>query len=81
MLCRCKELLRASLLYDAVFASLFTYGFDENLLKAFCECWSIMTNTLHILVGEISIIPWDLHILGGLPCAGSFYDEVVPCAR
>ena len=80
MLCQCKE-LKASQLYDAVFASLFTYDFDENLLKAFCECWSPMTNTLHTSVGEISITPWDLHTLGGLPCAGSFYDEVVSCAR
>ena len=80
MLCWCKELLRASQLYDVVFASLFTYDFDENLLKAFYECWSSMTNTLHTSVGEISITPWDLHTLGRLPCARSFYDEVVPCA-
>ena len=39
-----------------------------------------MTNTLHTSVGEISITPWDLHTLGRLPCARSFYDEVVPCA-
>ena len=77
----CKHLLDVTHLYSAVFASLFTYDYDENLMKAFCECWSPSTNTLHTLVGEISITPWDLSILGGLPCTGAFYDEVVPNAQ
>ena len=47
-------------------------------MKAFYECWSLSTNTLYTLVGEISITLWDLSILGGLPCTGAFYDEVVP---
>ena len=81
MLGRCKHLLDATDLYSAVIASLFTYNYDENLMKAFCECWSPLTNTLHTLVGEISITPWDLSILGGLPCIGAFYDEVVPNAQ
>ena len=47
-------------------------------MKAFYECWSPSTNALHTSVGEISITPWDLSIIGGLPCTGAFYDEVVP---
>ena len=78
---RCRHLLDATHIYGAVFASLFTYDYDENLMKAFCECWSPSTNTLHTSVGEISITPWDLSILGGLPCTGAFYDEVVPNAQ
>ena len=50
-------------------------------MKAFCECWSPSTNTLHTSIGEISITPWDLSILGGLPCTSAFYDEVVPNAQ
>ena len=75
---RCKHLLDVTHLYSVVFASLFTYDYDENLMKAFCECWSPLTNTLHTSVGEIFITPWDLSIHGGLPCTGVFYDEVVP---
>ncbi|KAL3846069.1 hypothetical protein ACJIZ3_003472 [Penstemon smallii] len=33
------------------------------------------------LVGEFSISLWDLHVLGGLPLRGLFYDEVVPSAK
>ena len=40
-----------------------------------------MTNTLHTSVGEISITPWDLSILGGLSYTGVFYDEVVQNAQ
>ena len=74
----CKHLLDVTHLYSVVFASLFTNDYDENLMKAFCEFWSPSTITLHTSVGEISIRPWDLSILCGLPCTGAFYDEVVP---
>ena len=50
-------------------------------MKAFYECWSSSTNTLYTLVGEISITPWDLSILGGLSYTGVFYDEVVQNAQ
>ena len=76
-----KDLLDATYLYIVIFASMFTYDYDGNLMKAFCECWSSSTNTLHTSIGEISITPWDLSILGGLPCIGAFYDEVVPNAQ
>uniref|UniRef100_A0A7N2RBY1 Aminotransferase-like plant mobile domain-containing protein n=2 Tax=Quercus lobata TaxID=97700 RepID=A0A7N2RBY1_QUELO len=49
--------------------------------KHLLDCWSSSTNTLHTSVGEISITPWDLFVLGGLPCTGAFYDEVVPNAQ
>ena len=78
---QCKRLLDATHLYSAVFASLFTYDYNENLMNAFCGCWSPSTNTLHTSIGEISITPWDLSILGGLSYTGVFYDEVVPNAQ
>ena len=81
VLSQCKGLLKATNLYEADFASLFTYDYNEHLVKAFCECWSPTTSTLHTLVGEISITTWDLHKLGGLPLKGLFYDEVVPTAK
>ena len=76
----CKCLLDATHLNSLVFASLFTYSYDEKLMKAFCECRSSATNTFHTSVKEIFITPWDLSILGGFPCTRVFYDKVVPNA-
>ena len=70
----CRHLLDATQFFNGV---LFTYDYDKNLMKAFCECQSLLSNTLHTSVGEISITPQDLSILGGLSCTGVFYDEVV----
>ncbi|KAF3960007.1 hypothetical protein CMV_015236 [Castanea mollissima] len=78
---QCKHLLDVIHLYNVVFASLFMYDYDENLMKALCECWSPPTNTFHTSVGKFSITLWDLSILGGLPCTSAFYDEVVPNAQ
>ncbi|KAL3534884.1 hypothetical protein ACH5RR_003345 [Cinchona calisaya] len=38
-------------------------------------------NIAHISQGEISLSLWDLSTLGGLPCSGLFYYEVVPTKR
>ena len=64
-----------------MYASLFTYNHDDNIIKALYECWSQETNTFHSSIGEISITPWDLYFLGGLPCTGTLYDKVVPCVE
>ncbi|KAH0655485.1 hypothetical protein KY285_030367 [Solanum tuberosum] len=63
---------------DAVFASLFTYDRNSNIIQAFCEAWCPQTNTLLTSIGETSISLWDLHILGGLPISGVPYEEVIP---
>ncbi|KAH0633563.1 hypothetical protein KY284_036349 [Solanum tuberosum] len=63
---------------DAVFASLFTYDRNSNIIQAFCEAWCPQTNTLLTSIGETSISLWDLHILGGLPISGVRYEEVIP---
>ena len=81
VLIRCNGLLNDANLSEAVLASLFMYDYKEYLMEAFCECWSPMTNTLHTLVGEISITMWDLHKLGGLPIRGLFFDEVLLIAK
>ena len=77
VLSRCEPLLDKARLYDAVYASLFTYDRDDNIIKALYECWSQETNTFHTSIGEISITPWDLYFLGGLPCTGTLHYEVV----
>ena len=68
-------------LYEPLLASLFTYDRNIHVLQASLECWCAVMNTLHTFVGEISISLWDLHLIGGLPMYGSFYDKVVPNAK
>ena len=63
-----------------MYASLYTYDRDKDIIRAFCENWCPATNTLHLASGESSISLLDLHRLGGLPLHGLFYDEVIPCA-
>ncbi|KAH0730259.1 hypothetical protein KY289_001447 [Solanum tuberosum] len=78
---RHKEILELIKVYDAVYTSLFTYDYDDNVLHAFCELWRPSTNTLSTFIGEMSISLWDLQSIGGLPVQGHFYDEVVPSAK
>ncbi|KAG5553122.1 hypothetical protein RHGRI_011102 [Rhododendron griersonianum] len=78
---RSSEKLLEARIYGAVYASLFTYDRDANLIQSFCEHWCSSTNTLHTPTGELSISLWDLSYIGGLPVYGKFYDEVIPPAR
>ncbi|KAL0339322.1 UNVERIFIED_CONTAM: hypothetical protein Sangu_1454300 [Sesamum angustifolium] len=80
MLSRCGDRLRHLKIYDVVYASLFTYDHNSNIVKAFCEAWCPLTNTLLISVEELSISLWDLHEPAGLPMTGCLYDKVVPSA-
>ncbi|KAL0286714.1 UNVERIFIED_CONTAM: hypothetical protein Sangu_2723300 [Sesamum angustifolium] len=48
------------------------------IVKAFCEAWCPLTNTLFTSVRKISILLGDLRELAGLPVTGCLYDEVVP---
>ena len=48
------------------------------MIRAFCERWCPITNTLHTSIGEVSISLWELYRIAGLPIIGSFYDEMVP---
>ncbi|KAK4390361.1 hypothetical protein Sango_2099400 [Sesamum angolense] len=50
------------------------------IVKAFCEAWCPLTNSLLTSIGEISILLWDLRELAGIPVTGCLYDEVVPSA-
>ncbi|KAH0713698.1 hypothetical protein KY289_009657 [Solanum tuberosum] len=81
VLARCKETLDNIKTYDAIFASMFTYDHNENVLQAFCENWRPSNNTVSTFVGELSISLWDLRTIRGLPVHGSFYDEVIPSAK
>ena len=51
--------LRTCRLFDAVYASLYTYDRDPHVIRAFCEAWCPETNTLHTISGEMSISLWD----------------------
>nr|GLL21813.1 uncharacterized protein LOC109157656 [Ipomoea trifida] len=68
------------MIYDAVFASLFTYDRNVDIVQAFCEAWCPRTNTLVTSSGEMSISLRDLYMLGGLPLLGDIYDERIPNA-
>ncbi|KAH6786184.1 hypothetical protein C2S52_000088 [Perilla frutescens var. hirtella] len=81
ILSRCADNLRKAGIYDAVYASLFTYDRNTEIIKAFCEAWCPKTNTLLTSLGEMSISLWDIHVLSGLPMNGELYDEVIPCAK
>ncbi|KAL0307196.1 UNVERIFIED_CONTAM: hypothetical protein Sradi_6136900 [Sesamum radiatum] len=80
VLSRCGDRLCHLKIYDVVYASLFTYDHNSDIVKAFCEAWCPFTNTLLTSVGEMSISLWDLRELAGLPMTGCLYDEVVPSA-
>ncbi|CAH9073716.1 unnamed protein product [Cuscuta europaea] len=73
-----KSVLEEGLIYDAVYASLFTYDRCTNAIQAFCEAWCPTTNTLLTSIGELTITLWDLHVIGGLPIIGDAYDESIP---
>ena len=50
VLSQCKGLLNDANHSEAIFAPLFTYDYNEHLVKAFCECWSPMTNILLLIL-------------------------------
>ncbi|KAI3470176.1 hypothetical protein Pfo_026839 [Paulownia fortunei] len=77
----CEHKLLAVRIYDSVYASLFTYDHNSDIIKAFCDAWCPLTNTLLTSLGELSISLWDLYTLAGLPMIGSLYNEVVPSAK
>ncbi|KAL2930495.1 Serine/threonine-protein phosphatase 7 long form-like protein [Bienertia sinuspersici] len=78
ILFRFEEPLQLSSIYDAVYASLYSYAKDINIMRAFCESWCPTTNTLHTQLGELSISLWDLYKLGGLPISGEIYETIPP---
>ncbi|KAL2900616.1 Protein MAIN-LIKE 2 [Bienertia sinuspersici] len=77
VLSRYGDILELCSVRDAVYASLYSYDRDTNILRAVCESWCPSTNTLHTMAGELSISLWDLYKLGGLPISGRIYDEAV----
>ncbi|KAK6139578.1 hypothetical protein DH2020_026680 [Rehmannia glutinosa] len=81
VLSRCKNSFQKVKIYDDVYASLFMFDNNSNIMRAFCEAWCPSTNTLLTSFGEFSVSLWDLHTLVGLPISGSLYNEVVPCAK
>ncbi|KAH6764911.1 hypothetical protein C2S51_016160 [Perilla frutescens var. frutescens] len=78
VLSRCSDKLHGAGIFDPVYASLFTYDRNTEVVKVFCEAWCPLTNTLLISSGELSISLWDLHVTVGLPLTGLLCDEMVP---
>ncbi|PHU19372.1 ABC transporter G family member 11 [Capsicum chinense] len=74
------QTLKAAKIYNIVYASLFTYDRNSNILQAFFEACCPTINTLLTSAGELSISVWDLYKIGGLPIRGLPYEEVVPKA-
>jgi len=69
--------LRSCLLYQAVYASFYSYSYDVHISYAFCENWCLISNTLHIVTGEMLVSLWDLHRIGGLLINGLIYDKTI----
>ncbi|KAH6800876.1 hypothetical protein C2S52_001340 [Perilla frutescens var. hirtella] len=78
VLSRCSEKLHSTGIYDPVYAFLFTYDRNTEVVKAFCEAWCPLMNTLLTSSGELSISLWDLHVTADLPLIGLLCDEMVP---
>ncbi|KAI3467771.1 hypothetical protein Pfo_024434 [Paulownia fortunei] len=78
---QCQHKLLTTRIYDSVYALLFTYDHNYDIVKAFCEAWCPLTNTLLTSLGELSISLWDLHTLASLSMTRSLYDEVIPSAK
>ncbi|KAG5521474.1 hypothetical protein RHGRI_033887 [Rhododendron griersonianum] len=80
ILSRHEQMLKKAKIYEAIYASLFSYDRLGSVMRHFCELWSPSTNTLHTAAREMSISLWDLRALGGLPISGLIYDEAIPHA-
>jgi len=51
----CEARLRTCALYEAMYASLYSYSRDMHVVRVFCESWCPTTNILHTISGEMSI--------------------------
>ena len=71
--------LRRCALYEAVYASLYSYSCDMHVVRVFCKSWCPTPNTLYTISREMSFSLWDWQKLGGLPINGKTYDETIPC--
>ncbi|KAH0692957.1 hypothetical protein KY285_020054 [Solanum tuberosum] len=65
LLCH-KEILELIKDYDAIYTSLFTYNYDDNVLHAFLKLLCLSTNMLSNFIGVMSMSLWDLKAIGGL---------------
>ncbi|KAK4384242.1 hypothetical protein Sango_2735700, partial [Sesamum angolense] len=81
VLSQCGDRLCHLKIYDAVYASLFTYDQNPDIVKAFCEAWCPNINILLTSAGELSVLLWDLRELARLPMIGCLYDGVIPSAQ
>ena len=73
-----EPILERAHIRDTIFASLFTYDWQMNVILSFYNHWNPATNTLSTPNGEEFISLWELKSCSGLPIFGTFYDEVIP---
>ncbi|KAK4382514.1 hypothetical protein Sango_2727700 [Sesamum angolense] len=71
--------LRHLKIYDVVYASLFTYDYSSDIVKAFAKLGALL-QILCLLLPENCSSRVDLHELVRLSMRGCLYDEVVPSA-
>ncbi|KAH7861992.1 hypothetical protein Vadar_033477 [Vaccinium darrowii] len=72
------DILKQVEIYGAIGVSRYPYNLCSNVIKAFIELWSPLTNTLHHGGGEMSISLHDLKVIAGLPIFGIPYEEFLP---
>ncbi|KAA0047860.1 hypothetical protein E6C27_scaffold133G001260 [Cucumis melo var. makuwa] len=75
---RNARLLYSACLYGVVTVSLYPYDGNGDVVQAFCETRCPSINTLHTMVGELSISLWDLWSFRGLPIKGDLYEKRIP---
>ncbi|KAL2922648.1 Heat stress transcription factor A-1a [Bienertia sinuspersici] len=75
---RYGDILKLCLVHNEVYASLYSYDRDTNILRAFCESICPSTNMLHTMAGELTISLWHLYKISSLSISGRIYDEAMP---
>ena len=78
VLTRFEEPLKQAGIFGAVGVSQFSYHFDANVWRAFCELWGSLTNTLYHGVDEVGISLFNLKRVRGSPIIGDIYEEFLP---
>ncbi|KAL3506825.1 hypothetical protein ACH5RR_032207 [Cinchona calisaya] len=71
MLGNYTTILEQAGIYGAIAVAHYPYNICTDVLRAFLELWSPLTNTLHFAGGETGISLLDINMICGLPIAAS----------
>ncbi|KAL3528753.1 hypothetical protein ACH5RR_008075 [Cinchona calisaya] len=64
--------------YGAIAVARYPYNICADVLRAFLELWSPLTNTLYFAGEEIGISFLDMKMICALPIPGIPYEEFIP---